>query len=395
MTPPSQKYRTLSFLLTGGVAKTADQLFTFNLRPEEINVTEPSRLAVTQTLGGGFADAYGRGLRTIQLSGHNGWRGGLLQSGEDLYASLKATVYDGYHDRRAACVQNGLNPNQVQLLFTDNLDTIHDSVAPMVFSLRRSRSRPLLMMYSIQLTSLGPANQPLGLLDQIINALSNPLKYIEGALGLSGLASQLASLQNYVTLVTGIVGAVGAGAQQMIGLAVSLFGSIASVANQVSGVFTSTTALLLTAGQQIAVAGANAFQALATATELSALDLLTLGNVAAAFNDAACTLANAFDTAASFPLLSGLQGASTCSSTAGGDPASAFVTGGLNPWESLFVNPTIPITITAQAAAAILTLSADPLNLIGQTSVIAGAMSDIASGVVINAAAVAAAGAST
>jgi hypothetical protein len=381
-TPPSQKYRQISFSLTGG--NQPDALFTFVIRPEELTRSEPSRLTQQQTLGGAWVDAFGAGISTISLSGHNGWRGGLISSGEDLFAALRTTVFQGWHDRRTGLIKAGQDPSLVELIFTDNLDAIRVVVAPQSFSLRRSRSRPLLMMYQIQLVVLGSADTPLGLVDSIINALSDPLRWITGQLGLTNVVSALATVQNYVTEASNVIGAVKTGITQVFTLATTLFNTVASIATSNRGVFTGNDGLILSSARQVAVAANNALEALAADPSLTMSDCINLATAAAAMNDAACTMANAFDVNGSFLLIDPLFGASTCSSTAGGDPASVFVVNNASPFESLNPIATSPITVTEAARAALATLSGDPLLLVGQNALIGQSLVTIGSGIAVS-----------
>jgi hypothetical protein len=156
MPPPLQIGRPIGFAGTGG-------LYSLNIRPEELTRYEPSRLAVQQALGGAWIDGFDRGIVTIKIQGHTGWRGttptavggasnGL--SGEDQFAQLRATSFLTWHSRRAQIVAGGGDPNTVELIFIDTLNRMSDLVAPKSFTLRRSKSRPLLMMYTIEMLVL-------------------------------------------------------------------------------------------------------------------------------------------------------------------------------------------------------------------------------------------------
>jgi hypothetical protein len=153
--PPSQTYRQIGFSLQGAPGGPVE--FNFGLRPEELTVTEPSRLTVQQTLGGAWADSFGVGVSTITLSGTNGWRGGLLSSGEELFRQLQTTCFTGWHQARADAIAQGQDPDDIELYFTDSLDDIAVVVAPESFQLRRSKTSPLLMRYQIKLLVLGGA----------------------------------------------------------------------------------------------------------------------------------------------------------------------------------------------------------------------------------------------
>jgi len=154
--PTSQKagFRPISFLLSNGVTGTLTSIDLL-IRPEELTRSAPSRLSATQTFGGAWVDNFGPGLVGINIAGHTGWRGGLFADGFELFQELKTTVFDQWHSQRAAAVAAGQDPAQIQLIFSDALDANVDIVVPNVFTLRRNRTRPLLMMYQIGMTVVG------------------------------------------------------------------------------------------------------------------------------------------------------------------------------------------------------------------------------------------------
>lgn len=63
--------------------------FDFAVRPEDLSHQEPSRMQAHQTLGGAWVDAFDRGLSTITISGHNGWRGCLVDHRADVVGSRR------------------------------------------------------------------------------------------------------------------------------------------------------------------------------------------------------------------------------------------------------------------------------------------------------------------
>lgn len=155
MPPPSQRLAPIGFAGTGGD-------YQFIIRPEELTRFEPSRLAVQQTLGGAWIDAFDRGIITIKISGTTGWRGASplgtgnvnITSGEEQFHLLRENSFISWHAQRAAIAAGGGDPNDVELIFIDTLNGYTDLVAPKSFTLRRSKTRPLLMMYSIEMLVL-------------------------------------------------------------------------------------------------------------------------------------------------------------------------------------------------------------------------------------------------
>jgi hypothetical protein len=374
--PPSQTYRQIGFSLQGAPTGPAD--FNFGIRPEELTVSEPSRLTVQSTLGGAWADTFGVGVSTITLSGHNGWRGGILSSGEDLFQQLQATCFTGWHQAREDAVSQGQDPDSVQLFFTDSLDDIAVLVAPESFTLRRSKTSPLLMRYSIKLVVLGPADGPVSAVDEIINALSNPLRWLSARLGLTQIIAQI---NQYVGIARAVFGAAATAITNFVNVGVQLFASIADIAGQLQGQFTGA---ILSIGIVYARAASTAFAVLADDSTLSDSEMLPMSQLSSAFYDAACSMSNGFNQIDAFPDYAAMRGASTCSSTGGGDPASVFTVQNVSALG--YVVPSIsppPVEVTSDAAAAMAALSgqSDPLTMTDQQIAVADLMRRIGSGV--------------
>jgi hypothetical protein len=235
-TPPSQRNRRISFDLSGG---GADATMDLVIRPEELTRVEPSRLSVQQTLAGAWADAFDRGVATIRISGHTGWHGGSARggagglSGEAQFQNLRTTSFQGWHDARSALVAGGQDPAAVEMLFIDELDRFSALVAPKVFTLRRSKTRPLLMMYVIELLVLQDLGDPGpggggagGPGDAIAQAFGD---FLAGAGALQGIAGDIAGV---VGQANGIAGAAqGLGNQLANG---NLLGAVAGAPNLVN-----------------------------------------------------------------------------------------------------------------------------------------------------------------
>lgn len=356
--PPSQTFRQISFLLSGAAGGDVD--FSFGIRPEELTVQEPSRLAVQQTMGGAWADSFDVGVSTITLAGHNGWKGGALLSGEDMFQALRATVFTAWHQGRADALASGQDPDTVKLYFTDSLDEISVIVAPKAFTLRRSKTSPLLIRYQIQLLVLGPSDAPGSIIDEIINGLSNPLRWLAAKLGLTKLVAQI---NRYVQLGRAVFGAAAGAIQTFVNIGVQLISSIAEISAQLQGVFDPISGSLLNIGTTYSRAASTAFSVLAVDSSLTDSERLPVQQMAAAFNDAACSMANGFDQVDTFPSYAAMRGASTCSSTGGGDPSSVFTDVDANPFASLYPSTAPLVSVSDDARQALITLQDDPLQL--------------------------------
>ena len=376
--PPSQTFRQIGFLLSG--VPGGDAQFNFGVRPEDLTISEPSRLTVQQTLGGAWADAFDIGVRTITLAGTTGWRGGILLSGEDLFLTLKATCFDGWHEGRRDLIAQGQDPAAVKLYFTDSLDSVAYTVAPRSFALHRSKTSPLLMRYQIQLLVLGPSDAPDDLIDDIINALSNPLRWLAAKLGLTKIVAQV---DRYVQLGKAVFGAAAAAKSTFVNIGVQLLGSIASIAGEVEGVFDPQQSLLLNIAISYSRAAATAFAVLADDATLRQQDRLPISGLASAFNDAACSMANGFDVIGTFPSYIAVRGASTCSSTGGGDASSVFTDQDVSAFAYMFPSTPSLVTVTEDARLAMLSLEGDPLPMVGPAPIVLDLVRRVGSGVVL------------
>lgn len=374
--PPSQKYRQIGFHLTGGSGQAVQ--FTFGIRPEDLTRQEPSRLAVQQTLGGAWADVFGAGVSSITLSGHNGWRGGLLVSGEDLFQALRKTVFQAWHDRRKQAIAAGQDPAGVQLYFSDALDNINLLVAPRSFGLRRSRASPLLIRYQIALLVLDDAAGPVSILDSIINALSNPMAWLAGV---TGLGDTLAMVNDYATQAENVLGAVGGAVRGFVNVGASLIQGVAGAAQDAAGQFEGSVSSLLSIGSLYSRAACNGFAGLADDDTLSSQDRIPLMALSSLFNGAACTMDNCFDLELLIRDFAAIYGASGCSSTSGGDPPSQYTLTGGNPFDDIIPAGPSPVTVTADGQAALATLAGDPLLLVGQQATVGSLMARAAAGV--------------
>ena len=364
MRPASQKHRPIGFYLTGGSSLFGISIptrFDLPIRPEELSRSEPSRLQVVQTLGGAWADSFGAGLRTITLGGHCGWRGGYFIAGEDAFHTLRETVFERWHQQRREKAEAGQDPSQVKLIYTDILNDVSVEVAPKSFTLRRSRSSPLLMRYQIQLIELDNKNK--GILDTILSALANPMRFLAGIAGITGV---IGTLDSFARLGVSFLGAGKEAIRTVLGIGSSLLDTIANVARELRGSFDGPNALLLEAGRAYARAMRNLFYALAGDPGLADSERIVLVQIGAAWSDAWCTMENSFDKGRYFKSYDDLFGASNCSSTAGGRPISAYVATDQN---SLYAfapadAAPAPVTVTPEAQAAMAELNqGDPLIL--------------------------------
>ena len=379
MAPPSQKNRRIGFNLTGGTSGRVR--FDLAMRPEELTISETSRLTVQETLGGNYADSYGRGVSSITLSGHNGWKGGLISSGEDLFWQLRDACFVGWHRKRDEARETGRDPNDVRLIFVDTLDNLDCLVAPKSFQLRRSKSSPLLLRYQIQLVVLDDQADSLGIIDTIVAALSNPMRWLSGVSGLGNVMGQAQGYLNDAKQILALPNLVRGAVGQLADTGLGLIGEVRDAATAARGVFDERGSSLLTIGQDYTRAARSVFAALAADDSLPAKDRFTLSRTSSLFLDAHCSMVNSFTAGRYFRSYEDLFGASNCSSTGGGREWSPYASASINSFEQILPAAPTAISVTAEASAAIRELGGDPLLLVGQHDRIASLATAAAEGV--------------
>lgn len=362
--PTSQKGRPISFVLNSGGGFSAP--VTLNIRPEELTRNEPTRATPHQTLGRtvkGWVDNFGEGLPTLTIAGHTGWRpsGVSMQDGAASFEALHKLVVKDYNAQKQAAIDGGRDPETVKLIVVDMLDNFTWNVVPNTFQLRRSKTRPLLYMYNIQLQAISKSAESPGVSAPFEASFSAGLgalgDVIGGAIGgtLGGAVSGA---------LGGILGgAAGAGVLDTIGKVVDQLprilagGSLSSLNElmlplaQLTGPFSGIVMQVLqrtlneaTVYQTKFNSKAESFKGLASDLTFAAANVLRtisqatsggavtgpaaieqaaqLMSAASTFSEAHCILQNSLASGLGYRNYTELYGASNCSSTTGGRPPS-------------------------------------------------------------------------
>lgn len=373
--PATQKagQRPISFLLDGFGSPSFVDLV---IRPEDLVRTDPSRLNVQQTLGGAWADNFGPGISQITISGHTGWRRteGNGEDGIGRFLTLKETVFTEWHQRRDSIAKSGLNPDGVRLVFSDALDDFAAVVAPMSFTLRRSRSRPLLAQYQLAMMVLGDAEVIFGTPKGRSTVRDPDLLEQLGLESLSASVDRItAQLNNVHSFVDGTLAAP---VRAFMAQTAKLYGSVRGLISAGSGIVGSVISI----AQMTAQAGVNLFRTLAAIQSIPQTIKSSLMSMASAYSNIACVLNNAVRQQIHYQDYSDLYGASNCSSTAGGRPISSI--GGENPFYK--VVPTAgpsPVSVSQPAHAALTSMANTDTSLAPMsTANLGAAMSTIAGG---------------
>lgn len=383
--PTSQKadVRPIGFVLDTGKGTPAQ--LQLNIRPEDLTISEPSRLSVQQTLKGAWADSWGQGLTTISISGHTGWRRSSFtgKDGMEAFKALRKLAFTDWHGQREQRVKDGLDPNGVKLVLADNLDSVTYVIAPQTFVLRRSRSRPLLFQYQISFIKL--EDHPDVVLGgmRLPDRLANPSSIFgAAALSLKESTDKIRNLAN--TISSGIDQSIGRPAKAFMNMTAEVLKLTQDTVGSVQGSVDIVTGSLIRVATDLSVAGRNIFHTIAAVQSLPVGIRQSCMEVAAAYSNAYCLLRNAFRGADIYEEYDPFYGASNCSSTAGGRALSPLR--GENPFYRLVSTSSLPAVQTPEAQAATRKLAQmDVLSTTPDTAM-ASQMADVVSGTALVAA---------
>jgi hypothetical protein len=373
--PKSQKAeaRPISFVLAG-YSKSDIQEYKFVIRPEELSRMDPSRVTVHQTLGGerlGWADDFGQGLPTINISGHTGWRV-KHDSGDgmDRMISLKARI-DSWHKIRQERINAGMNPDDTKLIFIDTLDRFAVHVVPIQFVLRRSRTKPLLAQFNITMAVIStdidssiflpvPAapDMPsivaglLGYINRITRILKDAAKWMDNNI--------LAPIRAFVAITKKVLDTV----VGMIRAGVDVAGRVIFVA------------------RELAQGGMNIARTIAAIINLPALAKQQVSRAATEFSSIFCLIGKASGITAFYPDYSSVYGASNCSSTAGGRPPSIYAD--TNTFSAITEETGSAVTVSGAAQTSLTALGqTDPVLAPMTQSELLSHVNNVVSGVLI------------
>jgi hypothetical protein len=340
MPPTSQKpnVRPIAFVFHNQVDNEVPRLFPLSIRPDDLTRTDTSRLNVAQTMGGAWADSWGAGLPSAQISGTTGWGQGIMPDGMNQFKGLYDTVFTRWHKERAAQLAKGGDPDGIKLLFVDVLDDFTWVIAPQQFVLKRSRSRPLLYQYQISFiqasddwasTLKALAESKAVKDDKALSSLAAALEKIKGFIDdlKSGwLGKVLDTIQNGVTALKGYIADFCQLTYDVLNI---VKGTIAMGINLLGDI----PGALMEMGGNLSRAAANILYTVRSVIDLPLIAQAKLARAASSFENAWCILTNVLSARRFLPNYDTLYGSANCSSTAGGSPISRYDTE--NPFPAL------------------------------------------------------------
>lgn len=356
-TPTLQKNLSISFALAQDNGPV--DFFTFPIKPEELTRTEPSRTFAVNALGGAWVDSFGRGLATLTISGNTGWRArGSGGDGVAQFTKLRDEFIHAWHDLREMKANAGVDPDEVRLIFIDPLNGNYVAdVVPTNFTLRRSKSQPLLLMYNIVLTVTNDKAQvPTA---EAVSPINDP------AAALDSLKKSVSDINEIQKSLRGAIKQVGDFGQQVHQWTDETFGPVMALAKEVIQTAHDAKTLISATGQvvvdlaaDLSAVGHQMWSAVAEVASLPNAVLGEVGRIKSAMSNLKCVLLNGYKAAYTAESYADWYGASNCSSTLGGQVSPLA---GTNPFDNKVMRPII--NVTPSAVAAIKPAKAQPRDL--------------------------------
>lgn len=335
-------------------AGTSDEM-TLLIRPEELSIGFPSRLSVNQTLGGGWADSFGEGLEEGTFSGTLGWRATSSDSGgTERLAKMKEFTYSDWHARRAAAVVKGDDPSMVRLILVDTLNNYSRVIAPRVFELKRSKSRPLLSQYRFNFVMLSKdvTRQDLLLSDTGFGG-------ILGTIG-SWIDSFTSSINNITNRIREaykwIDKTIIAPIKKFVATTMRLYTAVKNMVTAGVGIIRQIGSIATLATQAIT----NVLRAASLVINIPNIGKAAIMNVVREYSNLFCLLKNS-KKFLDYEDYSDIYGASNCSSTSGGRSISIYSGSTNNTFAAVAKETPSPVVVSQAASNSMKTLAGTDL----------------------------------
>lgn len=355
-TPASQKADEcpITFVMEDESAGTSDEL-TLLIRPEELSIGFPSRMSVNQTLGGGWADSFGEGLEEGTYSGTLGWRATSSDTGgTERLAKMKDFTYSDWHARRAAAVVKGDDPSMVKLILVDTLNNYSRVIAPRIFELKRSKSRPLLSQYRFNFVMLSK-----DVTRQDLFQADTGFGGILGTIG-SWIDSFTASINNITNRIREaykwIDKTIIAPIKKFVATTMRLYNAVKNLITAGVGIIRQVGSIATLATQAIT----NVLRAAALVINIPNIGKAAIMNVVREYTNLFCLLKNA-KKVLDYEDYSDIYGASNCSSTSGGRSISIYSGSTNNTFAAIAKQTPSPVIVTQAASTSMKTIAGTDL----------------------------------
>ncbi len=330
---------------------------TLKLRPEDFTREEPMRSNVTQTLGRGvqgWEDQFGEGLPKLSINGHTGWRTaqGSGEDGAQAFETLNELVAHKYPQAKQQAIDNGQDPRQVKLLYVDMLNNFTWVVSPSTFILKRSRSRPLLFQYTINLQCIDTdIDNPLmilpfsGSIFSGLKALNNVVKTIED------MGKEIEGwIKAAVDLKDAAIAPFAATVRAFTESSNRIFNTVNSVIAAGQNAINGTANDLIGIAHDVARVGVNLNRTLSNIVNIPDDIKQSFMRISGAYQEVVCIFKNSLKPRKTYKNYDGLYGASNCSSTTGGSSQSLYVDS--NAF-ALMDDKKSPVQLSSSAASSV------------------------------------------
>lgn len=362
ITDQRAQVRPIAFLLDNG-GELSDPVI-LSVRPEDLTRNEPIRVAVHQTLGRevtGWADDFGPGLPTCTIAGHTGWGAGGRPDGALAFTDLNNMVMADYQAAKQAAIDSGMDPADVKLLFIDMLDDFTWVVKPTQFQLRRSKSRPLLFQYNIALQALATnIENPIVILPDQGDTQAGQVALDDNISELEKFADNVEDMVNKaVSYVQDVIANVASTVKGFLDKVIRVYKAVQRIVSAIRNGVSSVVNAVIGVATMLSQVGAMIFKTFTAIVTLPEALKAEFGRLGAAFQETYCIFKNALRPGKFYEDYTGLYGASNCSSTTGGNPASIYAN--KNSFELMRAD-TAPVRMSssAQSSTAIV-LRSDPV----------------------------------
>lgn len=348
-TPASQKAADcpITFVMDDESEGTSDQL-TLLIRPEELSVGFPSRLSVNQTLGGAWADSFGEGIEEGTYAGTLGWRATSDDSGgTERLINLKTFVYSDWHARRAAAVARGDDPQMVKLTLVDTLNNYSRVIAPRVFELKRSKSRPLLAQYRFNFVMLSRdivGKDLQGADDSFFGTITSWIDSFTASI--NAITAKIKAAYKWIDKT--IIGPIKA----FVGKIMGIYKAIKDMVNAGVGIIRQIGSIATLATQAVT----NIFRSVALVMNIPNIAKAAIMGVTREFTNLFCLLKNA-KKVMEYEDYDDIYGASNCSSTSGGRSISVYSGSTNNTFAAIAKQPSLPVSVSQGASNSLKNLA--------------------------------------
>lgn len=364
--PTDQRAGVKPIAFTLQTATTISSPVTLKIRPEDLNRTEVQRVTANQTLGRGvigWADHFGEGLPSLNISGHTGWRtaGGSGEDGAQAFETLNTLIMKSYPEAVQDAINQGRDPQQVRLIFVDMLDDFSWVVVPQQFVLRRSKSRPLLFQYTMQFQCIATDLENPTMIVPFSGSIFSGLKSLNGVIDqIEGFGSDIESwIHTAVGIKDAVLAPIATTVHAFNQSANRIFRAVNSVISTGKNAINGTANDLINIAHDVAKVGMNVSRTIAAIQGIPQDIQHAIQRVGGAYSEAFCIFNNSLKPRKVYQNYEGLFGASNCSSTTGGNQPSQYIN--TNAF-TLLNDREQPVTITVDASAAISELgNADPV----------------------------------